>query len=134
MHRLNGNAGESEKEIQSLSVDPVIANEFVGGEIASWAGVRVREHMSERIEFWLNKHCLGYLPDPPGEYADAMLKFPAPVLDDLAGCGRIQGYTMDRDNDGVFGWATVSLGTIAEIKSAIQLFRLRYQQVTKEYE
>lgn len=90
--------------------------------------------MSERIEFWLNKHCLGYLPDPPGENAVAMLKFPTPVLDDLAGCRRIQGHTVERDGDGVFGWATVPLGTIAEINSANQLFRLRYLQITKEYE
>lgn len=122
-HKTTG----SEEEIQKLSVEPVIANEYVSGEIASWEGIRVREHRNGRVAFWINKTCLGYLHNPPGDTASARLKFHRTTLDEPDRTETSRSQTEDKKESS--GWITVSMDTVAGVTRAINLFQHRYKQV-----
>lgn len=106
------------------------ANKDLTREVSSWEGVTVHNHVMSGIEFRFGRYNLGYLHDPPDEIATADLEFPMVIRDELITSGRARPHGTDRR--GETGWVTVSMGTVAEVANAIELFEYKYNRAIKD--
>jgi hypothetical protein len=100
-------------------IHPTAVREAVIREVASWVGVRVREHRYGGIEFRVGRRELGHL-----HAFIADLPFPRRIRDELVASGSATPHHVLPDS----GWITIPMRTVADVKGVIELFQWNYQR------
>jgi hypothetical protein len=95
-------------------------------EVGQWPGVEIGEHRFGGTAFYLGRRELGHLHENGRGGCFADLPFPRRVRDELIAAGRARPHHVLPDS----GWLTVPIRTVAELRDALQIFRLSYDRAT----
>lgn len=107
---------------------PITGETVVGGfveTVGSWSGVTTAEHRFGGVEFLVGRRELGHVHaggEPGRSFAD--LPFPRAVRDKLIADGRARTHHVLPDS----GWITTPIRTAADLRAAIELFRMNYDR------
>jgi luciferase-like monooxygenase len=116
--------------VQTLENTPVssqVAVDALLGEVGFWTGVEVGEHRFGGQAFHLGRRELGHVHALPGRcFADIPL--PRGVRDELVAAGRGQPHHVLPDS----GWLTVPIETVADLRNAVEIFRLSYDRASRK--
>jgi Luciferase len=115
---------------EDTPIDGAAATRALREEVGSWPGVQVDPHRFGGVAFNLGRRELGHLhPDVRGaSFAD--LPFPRRVRDALIAAGRARVHGALPDS----GWLTVPIRTEADLRGAIEIFRLSYERASQARE
>lgn len=109
------------------TLDGATAIHAIVDEVGSWPGVETGvEPRFGGPEFTMGRRHLGHLHDAGARGARADLPLPRRVRDQLIEAGRARPHHVMPDS----GWLTATVSTTAELRNAIELFRLAHERAT----
>src|SRR4051812_15851220 len=111
------------------TLDGATAITAIVDEVGSWPGVgTAAEPRFGGPEFSVGRRRLGHLHDVGDRGARADLPFPRRIRDELIDAGRARPHHVMPDS----GWLTAAVRTTADLRNAIDLFRLAHERVTRK--
>jgi|HigsolmetaAR204D_1030405.scaffolds.fasta_scaffold26642_2 hypothetical protein len=99
------------------------ASRMIAERLLSWPEVTRRPHRFGGIEFLYRGTEIGHVH---GDHLVDLL-FSKPIRDQLVGSGRAQPHHMFPES----GWVSVFLSTKEDVANAIELLRLKYDELVK---
>jgi hypothetical protein len=109
------------------TLDGATAIRAIVDEVGSWPGVETGvEPRFGGPEFTMGRRHLGHLHDAGPRGARADLPFPRRVRDELIEAGRARPHHVMPES----GWLTAAVSTTADLRNAIDLFRLAHGRAT----
>ncbi|MGH2758132.1 MAG: luciferase family protein [Actinomycetota bacterium] len=93
-------------------------------EIGSWPGVRTAAHRFGGVEFLAGRREIGHVHSLPEGRSFADLPFPRGVRGELIDAGRAREHHALPDS----GWLTVPIRTPADLRDAVEIFRMNLQR------
>jgi hypothetical protein len=120
-------ADEEEGMTEASVTTSITGEEVLDGlarSVGSWSGVETAEHRFGGAEFVVGRRELGHVHvgGPGRSFAD--LPFPRAVRDKLIEDGRARTHHVLPDS----GWVTFPIRTAADLRDAIELFRMNYDR------
>jgi hypothetical protein len=110
--------------LENTPISARVAVDALVGEVGFWAGVEVSDHRFGGQAFHLGRRELGHLHALAHGGCFADLPMPRSVRDELIAAGRAQPHHVLPDS----GWLTVPIWTVADLRNAVEVFRLSYER------